>query len=103
MSTITVGINAETRPLAAADPQWIIQQIDGRRRDGLVVCVRVSISTPDLHMTLATPTCGSGAGGRPPTPHERAVFELWRKRGLDEHDYQAAHVVAFLKQLPHYL
>jgi hypothetical protein len=55
-------------------------------------------------MTLSTPTCSSGtAGGRPPTPREQAVFDLWRKHGLDEHDYNAAHVVAFIRQLPHYL
>ncbi|GAB3389697.1 hypothetical protein [Lysobacter fragariae] len=100
---ITVTIHTETRQLADASPDWIIQQINGRRREGLLVCVRVSIGTPDLHMALATPTCSSGSGGRPPTPRERAVLELWHKHGLDEHDYQAAHVVAFIKQLPHFL
>jgi hypothetical protein len=98
--SVTVRIGEETRSLAEATESWINQQINRRRSDGQSVCVEVSISTSGLNLRLATPGCGSGGGGgRPPSANERAVLELWGKRGLDSSGFAGGNLVAFLKQL----
>lgn len=89
----------ETRSLAEAGESWINQQINRRRAEGQNVCVEVSISTSGLNLRLATPGCGSGGGGRPPTANERAVLDLWSKLGLLSGDFTGGNLVAFLKQL----
>jgi hypothetical protein len=86
--------------LENVDEHWINQQINRRREDGLSVCVRVTIKEGDLDMILSTPTCGSGGGGgRPPRPHEKVVFDLWNRRGLNDAHFTGGNLVAFLKQL----
>ena len=98
MSTIRIG--TDERELRDADPQWITQEIQGRRKDGLRVCVVVQIRTADISMTLATPGCGgTGGAGRPPNRHEREVFELWEELGLDELRFEPGKVVAFVKRV----
>ena len=97
---ISVRIGNDKRPLDDASPDWIVQQIERRRRDGIAACVVVSIRTTDLNMHLSTPECaGSAGGGRPPNARERAVLELWQKHGLNEAGFAPGHVVAFLVQL----
>lgn len=88
------------RELACADESWINQQINRRRADGQVVCVRVNIQKDDLNMGLSTPTCGSMCGGgRPPNNREKRVFDLWDQRGLNDVEFTGGSLVAFLKQL----
>lgn len=96
---ITVRIGGETRNLEEASESWINQQINRRRAEGQNVCAEVSISTSGLNLRLATPGCGSGGGGRPPTANERAVLDLWSKLGLLSSDFTGGNLVAFLKQL----
>lgn len=101
---IRVQIGGDERELATADEQWINQQINRRRADGQTVCVRVTVKEGDLSMVLSTPTCGgSGAGGRPPRPQEKEIFNLWNQRGLDDASFTGGNLVAFLKQLKHLL
>lgn len=51
-------------------------------------------------INLATPTCQpSGRGGRPPNERERAIFELWKNRGLEDKTYSSGSLIAFFKQL----
>jgi hypothetical protein len=99
MNTISIG--AESRTLEQADPDWITQQISGRRKDGQSVCVRVSIHTPELNLSCITPACASsgGGGGRPPTAREREILELWAKHGLNDGDFSPGNVVAFVRQV----
>ena len=100
MNTISIG--NESRPLEQADPEWITQQINGRRKDGQPVCVRVSIHTTEINLSRSTPGCpssGSGIGGRPPTSREREVIDLWAKHGLNEGDFSPGNVVAFVRQV----
>jgi hypothetical protein len=96
---ISVKVGNDEKPLDDVSPDWIVQQIERRRRDGIAVCVVVSVRTTDLNMHLSTPECAGGAGGRPPNARERAVLELWQKHGLNEAGFAPAHVVAFLVQL----
>src|SRR5690349_10830780 len=97
---ITVHINAESRPFDDADPNWINEQINRRRRDGANVCARVQIDCPPVNMTLASVGCGAGVGGgRPPNTQEKEIFDLWNKLGLNDSDFSGGNLVAFLKQL----
>lgn len=98
MNAITIA--TETRPLDQADPDWITRQINGRRNDGIDVCVRIQINTSDLNLSFATLSCASsGGGGRAPTPRESAVLALWNKHHLNERNFAAGNVVAFVKEL----
>lgn len=54
MSSIKIG--NDLQPLDVS-PNWITQQIERRRRDGIAVCVEVRIKEADLDMSLATPGC----------------------------------------------
>jgi hypothetical protein len=97
---IRVKINGAERALNDADPNWINEQINRRRKDGAAVCVRITIDCPPLNMALASAGCGnSGGGGRPPNVEEKEIFHLWRKRHLDRDDFTGGNLVAFLKQL----
>lgn len=100
MSTIRIG--NDQRELREADPQWITQGINGRRRDGQAVCVTVRIDEPGATLSLCTPACrvgGGGGGGRAPNAREAAIFELWNKRGLNDSEVEPGEVVAFVQQV----
>jgi len=98
---ITVRIGTDERDMTRdIDEQWIHQQINRRRHDGELVCVRVSIRETDAQVVLATPSCGgAGGGGRAPNATEREIIELWNKRGLNDSTFTGGSLVAFLKQL----
>lgn len=98
MSTVKIG--SDERPIQDADPQWINQQINRRRDDGVDVCVVVRVTEPGVNLTLATPSCGGGGGGgRQANDKESAVLNLWRERGLNQSDFNGGSLVAFLAQL----
>lgn len=96
---IRISISGDERSLQEASPDWITQQIERRRRDGLRVCVVVSIQTGELSMRLSTPECGGGAGGRAPNEKEARVFALWAKLGLNGPGWAPGNVVAFMRQI----
>ena len=101
---VRVKIGDMERELANADAHWINQQINRRRADGQMICVRINVNTPEFNMGLATPTCeSSGYGGRLPLPHEKEVFDLWKKKKLDSADFTGGNLVAFLNQLKNIL
>ena len=100
---ITIHIGNDSRSLEDADEAWIAQQITNRRQEGLSVCVRVTIHTATLQISLTTPDCGPGVGGRAPRPDEAAVIDLWEKHKLTSTDFAGGHVIAFLKQLQRHL
>ncbi len=98
MNSIKIG--NEQRSLVDADAQWITQQINGRRKDGLVVCVLVEITAGDIDVCFATPTCGGrGGSGRQLTAREQEALDLWRKHHLNDETFAAGDVVAFVKQV----
>jgi hypothetical protein len=101
MSTaIRVRIGNEERTIEEADESWINQQINRRRAAGELVCVTVRVELEGINVVLRTPSCPStGGGGRPPTPRERDIFELWERRGLNDPAFTGGNLVAFLRQL----
>lgn len=96
---IFVSIAGDERSLQDASPDWITQQVERRRRDGLRVCVTVTIKTGELDMRLWTPECGSGGGGRAPTVREARVFNLWTKLHLNQPGWSPGNIIAFLRQV----
>jgi hypothetical protein len=96
---VQVEIGGAIRRVSEADPQWINQQINARRRDGVPVCVRVTVEDSGVHLTLPTPGCESGGGSRPATAEERPILELWRRHRLDRPGFTGGDLEAFLKQL----
>lgn len=56
-------------------------------------------------MILSSANCetSAGGGGRPPSPQEKKVFDLWDQRGLRRADFTGGNLVAFLQQFRHFL
>jgi hypothetical protein len=104
MITIQIG-NSGDRSLEDATPQWINEQIKRRRDDDQPVCIQVRIDEPSANITLATPGCfsGGGGGGRTPNQREQRIFELWSKRGLNDPNFTAGNLIAFLNQFEDFL
>lgn len=96
---IRVQIGNSERELSSVSESWVNQQINRRRADGENVCVRVIIRQENINMTLSTPSCPRGGGGRPPNRYEEQIFSLWEKRGLNNVHFSGGNLVAFLKQL----
>jgi hypothetical protein len=97
---ILISIAGNEHDLEEVGPDWIVQQIERRRRDGLSVCVAVSIRTSDLNIRLSTPECAGRAGGeRLPNSEEAIILDLWRHLGLDQNDWAPGKIVAFLRRL----
>lgn len=98
MNSIKIG--NEQRPLAEVDAQWITQQINGRRKDGMVVCVVVEITAGDIDVRFATPTCGGrGGGSRHLTALEHQALDLWQQHHLNNEKFSPGDVVAFVRQV----
>ncbi|TAL72898.1 MAG: hypothetical protein EPN56_14195 [Rhodanobacter sp.] len=96
---IFVSIASDERSLQDANPDWITQQVERRRRDGLQVCVTVIIKSGGLDMRLSTPECVSRGGSRAPTAQEAHVFNLWTKFHLNQPGWSPGNLIAFLRQL----
>lgn len=100
---VRVHINEEDQSLADVDHTWIRQQIDRRRADNIIVCVRFEIQAHDIDLCLATPTCqGLGGSGRRLRPREEEIVDMWRKLGLNENGFassEAAKFGGFVKDL----
>lgn len=101
---VTIRIGGDSRNLHEGDENWITQQVNSRKREGLSVCVEIRVEAGGLNLRLTTPGCGAGAaGGRPPTQDEARIFELWNKHRLGTDEFSGGNLVAFVKQLSHLL
>lgn len=97
---IRIRIDELERDLAQADEHWIISQIQQRRRDKGSVCVQIIINTSNLNMRLMSADClRGGGGGRPPTPQEKEIFDLWERHGFQSGGIVGGRIVSFIKQL----
>jgi len=99
MITVRIGFEERQCPI---DPNWVNQQIKGRRDAGGTPCVRVTIRSSGVDVALASTGCGGGSGsgdGRAPTQQERDIFALWSKHRLDQEDFSGGELVAFLRRV----
>jgi len=53
---IRIRIGETEKNLENVEENWINQQINRRRADGISVCVRVIVKNLDIDMVLSTPT-----------------------------------------------
>lgn len=98
MNRIWIG-NAERR-LEEADPQWIHEQLEARRREGANTCVRVSIKVDEADIALETVNCQSRPGARrEPNALEESLFDLWEKNRLRDVNFSPGNVVAFIQKV----
>lgn len=81
------------------DEQWITEQINRRRRDGLTVCVRVSVQEDPVNIRLSSAGCSGRRASARFSPEEQNIIELWRRNHLDQPEFDGGNVIAFLKQL----
>lgn len=97
---IRVRIGTSERYLDDADEIWINEQINCRRQDKQLTCVRVFIKDSFVNMVLSTSDCsGSEGGSRLPNSKEKRVFDLWNRSGLNRSEFYAGNLIAFLKQV----
>src|SRR5688572_4763002 len=99
MNSIRIG--ADEREISQADSQWITQEVVGRRKDGLPICIVVTVKANEVDLRLVSVACGGtgGGGGRTPTAREAQILDLWRKHHLGEQTFSPGDVVSFVKQL----
>jgi len=98
MNAIRIG-SAERR-LEEADPQWIQEQLEARRREGANSCVRITIKVDGADVALETVNCQSRPGARrEPNALEISLFDLWEKLHLREETFSAGNLVAFVQQV----
>jgi hypothetical protein len=97
---ITIFIGHSSRTVKDFTPTWLREQIEQRRKDGLIASVRVEIRTDCANLVLATPGATiQGAGGRPPNLAEKEILDLWDKRGLNDSGFGIGQLIAFLNQI----
>ena len=97
---IILKIGDGVRKLFEADEHWITDQINQRKRDGLLVCVQVLIDFGSRKLRLTTPACvGVSGAGLPPTTQEMQIFELWDKVGMNRDDFSPGKLIAFRAHL----
>jgi hypothetical protein len=95
-----IKINENEREVRDADANWINEQINRRRREGVVVCVRVSIESNNVNLLLSTPACTTGRGiARPLSLEEQRILALWEQHHLNSDGFAGGNVVSFLKQI----
>jgi len=99
-TVVTITIGSSNRNIQEADENWINQNVNGRRHDGVAVCVQVRIQVSGADVVLASAGCSSGfGGGRPPNVLEQRIIDLWNERGLNTAGFAGGNLVAFLHQL----
>jgi hypothetical protein len=103
---IYITIGEEKRRYDNATEQWITQQVNGRRRDNIPVCVQVNVNFGDLlNMVLRTPGCERVPSAHPvvatrrPNDQEARIFDLWARMGLNVLNFAPGQLIAFIHQL----
>ena len=102
---VTIRIDNHEEDISRIDAQWINQQIDRRRADGLSPMVIIRIKEPYIDIILSTPgsTNNYSTSNRRPNEREQQIFDLWTKLNLNRADFSSGNVVAFIKQLDRYI
>jgi hypothetical protein len=98
--SIRIQIGTSERDISDIEPNWVNEQITRRKKDGVPICVHVSIKQEEINISLTTNDCPKGGGGgRPPTKREIEIFHLWDKLHLNQKSFSAGNLVAFLKRI----
>jgi hypothetical protein len=100
---ITIEIDGSRRRLEEGSEPWIRQDINRRVLENGRVCALVTIvQPPDVDFILPTADCPRSGGARELTRRENALWERWKRLGLNAADYPkgklAGTLWAFLQQ-----
>jgi hypothetical protein len=78
---LSVWINGQQRD--GIDEGWIARRVQGLRRDGEAVCVRVTAKGDGVDILVTAGSCASGVGGaRQANARETRLFQLWDACGV---------------------
>ncbi|MFP3984340.1 MAG: hypothetical protein ACLFV2_11715 [Desulfurivibrionaceae bacterium] len=98
--SIRIQIGTSERDISDIESNWVNEQINRRKKDGVPICVRISIKQEDINISLATNDCPKGGGGgRPPNKREKEIFDLWDKLHLNQESFSIGNLIAFLKKI----
>lgn len=99
--SIRVIIGSSERKINDIEPNWVNEQVNGRKKDGVPICAKVHIQNETVNISLATSDCpcSGGGGGRKPNHQEQEIFDLWNKLHLNEKNFSSGNFIAFLKQV----
>lgn len=102
---IEIQINGSKISIDENYESWVNQQINNRRKEGQIVCVRVFIKEDHLDLILSSRECPlMGKPKRSPLNNqEKAILDLWNKCKLNTSDFHGGNLIAFLKQVRRYL
>lgn len=96
---IMITIAGMSAPIEKASEGWINQMVAEARRTSQPLCVQVAVQVEGAHVTLSTPACGGGGGGRAPNDRERRIIEEWHRRGMAAGQFSPGELQAFLREL----
>lgn len=95
---ITVWISGEQHE--GIDAGWIVRTIEGKRREGQAVCVRVTLRSAGIDVQITAGSCPAGAGGRAPNASEKNIIDLWNECGVaDDRDFNPRVLVRCLEPI----
>lgn len=95
--SVFYAINGPRRPVDDTSPQTIKNEIEDYRRRGINPCFQVFIEGPGLGLTLGTPNCPGGYGGRAPNREEQAFIDEWNRVGLNNNGYESIAAAKYVK------
>src|SRR5438552_12046653 len=95
---VSVWIDGQERD--GIDEGWIARNVEGARRAGKAVCVRIAIKGGGLDLLVTAGVCPGGAGGRAPTAREQQILERWSRCGLSGvAEFDPGHLIRCLKEI----
>jgi len=97
---ITVKINEIECQWGDVGPEWINQQITGRRKENIPICVIVTITERGANISLAAGNCPTFTSGNwTPPPTDQKVSDLWEECGLRKHGFTGGNLISFLQRV----
>jgi len=81
---ITIKIENQETELSRMTDQWVIENIERRRRDGQDdICVRVIIDEPDCHIAFSKNCDSIGSVKKTFCKKEKEIIRLWENHHLN--------------------
>lgn len=82
---------------------WIAQQLNNRRRAGVVPCVKIQIDQGGVDFYLSVGPCPGRVGSpRKPSQMEQRVFDYWNE-WIENKEINPGLIISFLRHLPRIL
>lgn len=100
---IEIQIDGSKKSIDEDYESWVNQQINNRRKDGQIICIRVFIKEEQINLVLSSRECSSSRVSRSLLEKEKAIVDLWNKCRLNTSDFHGGNLIAFLKQVRKYL